>query len=137
MFAAILVFYGALPYVERCCPFFHSAPLEALIFGTACIASLFVSIRLIAGRQWAGWATALIRTLVLCVGLILLWIVLHPRDEFARSEGGFGSFLSQLTIVPGAFCLAVLNLPVVRRGFFRGALEETVRPQRGFYRTHD
>src|ERR1700724_1301382 len=114
LLAAILFFYAASPYVERgVVPFFHSAPLEALICGTAGIACLFVSIRLIAGRRWAWWATALISTLVLCMGLILLWIVLHPRDEFARSEGGFGFFLSLLTIVPGAFCLAVLNLPVV------------------------
>jgi hypothetical protein len=129
LLAAILFFYAASPYVERgVVPFFHSAPLEALIFGTAGIACLFVSIRLIAGRRWAWWATALINTLVLGTGLILLWIVLHPRDEFARSEGGFGFFLSILTIAPSAFCLAVLFLPVVRRSFFRGALEETVRP---------
>ena len=53
LFAAILFFYAASPYVEKgVVPFFHSAPLEALIFGTAGIACLIVSIRLIAGRRW-------------------------------------------------------------------------------------
>ena len=71
---------------------------------------------------------ALISTLVFGICLILLWIDEHPSEEFARSEGGFGYFLGVLTIVPSAFCLAVLNLPVVRRSFFRGVLAEIVRP---------
>ena len=118
-FAAILFFYSISPYVDRrVIPFSHSAIKDTLIFGSAGVCCLFVSIKLIAGRRWAWWTTVVFSALGLLGGIFLLWVTMHPRDDFARSEGGFGVFLSILTTVPSALCFGILNLPAVRKRFF-------------------
>jgi hypothetical protein len=119
IFAAVLFFYAASPYIYvGVVPFFHSAVRDMVIFGLAGVCCLYVCARLMACRPWAWWATTLLSVLVLVTGLFLAWATIHPRDDFARSEGGFGFFLSILLTLPSAFCLSILNLPIVRRSFF-------------------
>jgi hypothetical protein len=123
-FAALLLFYAASPYIDKgVIPFSHSALGDALVFGSAAACCLIICTQLIAGRRWAWWTTVGFCALTLFAGLFFFWAATHPRDDFARSEGGFGFFLSILLTAPSAFCLGVLNLPLVRKKFFSQTAE--------------
>ena len=117
-FAALMLFYAAAPFTESgVIPFSHSAAGDAIIFGFLTICSLLICIGLIKRKSWAWWTTVLFCILLVLAGFGLLWITMHPRDEFARSEGGFGWFLSFILLLIGGICLSILSSRSVRKSF--------------------
>ncbi len=57
---------------------------------------------LIRGRRWAWWSALAIAIVTVSVAVFLLIATLRPRDDFARSGGEFGLFISLCLMVPGA-----------------------------------
>ena len=117
-FTALMLFYATAPYTEKdVIPVSRSAIGDTLIFGSIAIGSLAVCIGLAKRKLWAWWTTVLFCALLLVAGIFLFWTTLHPRDEFARSEGGFGWFLGSIFSSLGGACLSILNSSGVRRSF--------------------
>lgn len=118
-FALLVFFYAASPFTERgMIPVFHNATRDLTIFGLTGFGTIIACIGLLRHKRWAWWVTATFSAILLAAGIIFFWICAHPRDDFARSEGGFGFFLSLLISAPSLLCLILLSLPPVRRSFF-------------------
>ena len=118
-FSLLLFFYAAGPWVDHSViPTFGTRICDTAVFGLIGLSCIFVSIRLIQGKTWAWWVALLVGIVMLGMGGRLLLLALYPRDDFARSEGGYGLVLSLFFLLPGALSLILLCLPFVRRRFF-------------------
>ena len=116
--AALLFFYAGSPWIEqREIPFFGSRFFDSALFGVAGLFCVFVDIRLLQGKAWAWWTTLAASTLTLAFGVLVFVSALHPRDDFARSESGFGLGISVILMTPAAIAGTLLILPPVRRRF--------------------
>jgi hypothetical protein len=112
------MFYAVSPWSDRNeIPFFGSRLRDTVVFSTFGLIGLCVTIQLLRGRRWAWWSAFVVTALILSIGVLLLVLTLYPRDEFARSEGGFGWFLSFWLMLPSAISLILLILPAVRQMF--------------------
>jgi hypothetical protein len=117
-FAALLLFYAVNPWLERTeIPFFGSRIRDTAWFGITALVSVFATIRLIQGKRWAWWTAVAVTVVALALAILLIVSVLHPRDEFAASEGGFGFCLALILLIPSVLSGVLLNLPSVRRRF--------------------
>ena len=116
--AALLFFYAVDLWREaRAIPMFGSRIYDSVLFGGAGVLCIFVNLRLIQGRVWAWWTTFGASTLVLGLGLSIFYSALNPRDDFARSESGFGIGISVILMIPAMVACVLLSLPPVRRSF--------------------
>jgi hypothetical protein len=114
--AALLFFYAVNPWIEQAeIPVFRSRVYDAGLFGVTGLLCLFVTIRLIQGRTWAWWSTFAVSLLTLGLGSFVFISALHPRDDFARSESGFGLGIAVFLMTPGA--ISGVLLPSVRRTY--------------------
>jgi hypothetical protein len=119
-FCGLLILYAVSPWLDQKeIPFFGSRFFDTAIFSTFGLASLFCNLQLLRGKSWAWWSALVVSALILSVALVLLVATLHPKDDFARSEGGFGLFISICLLVPGASTIVLLTLPSVRQRFRR------------------
>jgi hypothetical protein len=118
MLAALLLFCAVNPWVDpKEIPVFGSRALDTLLFGAAGPICAFVTTRLIQGRRWA-WRTALVVSLlILGFGALLLVAFLRPKNEFERSESGFGVGIAIILTIPSLTTSALLVLPSVRQRF--------------------
>jgi hypothetical protein len=117
-FAALLLFYAVHPWIDhKEIPFFDSRLSHNALFGAVGLICTFVTVRLIQGRPWAWWTAFAVSTLILSLGMFLLYSSLHPRSEFERSESGFGIGISIILIMPTFVSSVLLLLPSVRRRF--------------------
>jgi hypothetical protein len=115
---ALLTFYAASPWLDhKEIPFFGSRLRDSALFAFAAAASMYVTVSLARGRLWAWWSALAVAVATLSVAIFFLFASLHPRDDFARSEGGFGLFVSFCLMIPGLISTALLALPPVRRRF--------------------
>jgi hypothetical protein len=116
--ASLLLMYAVSPWIDRAViPFFGSRVYDTVLFGVTGALSALTSIRLIQGKMWAWWAALAVSGIILGLGVLLLFTTLHPRDDFARSEAGFGMGISIILTLPGAISTVLLSLPRVRRRF--------------------
>jgi hypothetical protein len=116
--AILLFFYAAEPLVDHAAtPIFGSRIRDTAIFGPIGLSIVFVSLRLIQGRNWAWWIALAVSLITLGCGAFVFVSWIHPRDDFARSEGGYAFVLSLFLIAPGALNAILLSLPFVRRRF--------------------
>ena len=107
-FASLMVWYVVTPYsniYNRCAS------------GSIALGSLITAVGQIKRNKWAWRAAVLFSALMLLAGLLVLWMAAHPRDEFARSEGGFAMSVVLVLCSPSALCLTLLNVPAVHRVF--------------------
>jgi hypothetical protein len=118
-FAALLLFAAVNPWVDQHeIPFLGSRFYDSALFGPAGLLCAFVVVRLIQGKLWA-WCTAFaVGLITIGFGVLLFVSALHPRDDFARSESGFGLGLGFILMTLGAIPSVLLGLPPVRRKFF-------------------
>jgi hypothetical protein len=117
-FATLLLFYAGSPWIEqRAIPFFGSRFYDSVLFGIAGLFCVYVNIRLIQGKAWAWWTALTANVLTLALGVLIFISALHPRDDFARSESGFGIGISVILVAPTAIATILLILPPVRRRF--------------------
>jgi hypothetical protein len=115
---ALLFFYAVSPWTDhKIIPFFGSRVLDTAIFGVIGLFCVFVTIQLLRSKRWAWWFAFVITAITLGLAIIFLILVLHPRDDFERSEGGFGLGISLCLLIPGAISAILLSLPSVRRRF--------------------
>ena len=115
---ALLLFYAAAPWLDpKEIPVFRSRLLDTVIFGVVALICGFVTGRLLQGRRWARRTALTASVVVLGLGVWMLYSVLHPQNEFARSESGFGIGLSIILIAPSFVSAALLALPCVRGRF--------------------
>ena len=125
LLAAILFFYATAPWIEHgVIPFFGSRLGDTSMFGGSGLFCTFVAFQLFRSRRWAWWVAFVASLAMLILAMTLLFLFLHPRDEFARSEGGFGLFLSLFLMVPSAVSAILLSLPSTRQRF-----PSTTRPK--------
>jgi hypothetical protein len=118
LLVAILFFYAAVPWIEHgVIPFFGSRLCDTSMFGGIGLFCTFVVIQLFRSKRWAWWVAFVASLAMLALAMTTLFLFLHPRDEFARSEGGFGLFLSLVLMVPSAVSTLLLSLPSTRRQF--------------------
>ena len=116
--SVLFFFYAAGPWIEhRAIPIFGVRIYDSVLFGVAGLFCAFVNLRLIQGRTWAWWTAFAASLLALALGAFILIAALSPRNDFARSESGFGLGISVLLIVPATLNAVLLNLPPVRRRF--------------------
>jgi len=116
--AAVLLLYAGSPWVEqRAIPFFGSRFYDSSLFGIAGLFTVFVSVRLLQGKAWAWRAALAASVLMLALGVLIFISALNPRDEFARSESGFGIGISVIVMAPALIATILLILPPVRRKF--------------------
>jgi pilus assembly protein TadC len=116
--AAVLFLYAANPWMERAeIPVLGSRIYDTAIFGVTGLLCIFVSIRLIQGKNWAWWTAIAVSIAALGLGVLFFVSALHPRDDFARSEAGFGLGISLILVTPGAISGVLLSLAPVRRRF--------------------
>ena len=122
LLSTVLLFYAAGPWLDHTViPFTKSRMKDAIIFGSVGVFYLFATIEFLRRQRWA-WIVALVTsTLIFAVSSWLLFLVIHPRDDFARSEGGYAFFLSILFGVPAAICIALISLRPVRERFKKSA----------------
>jgi hypothetical protein len=117
--ASLFFFCSGSPWAEAGLnPIFGSRILDSVLFGGAGVLCVFLSLRLFQGTVWAWWTTLAASILVLGFGLSIFYLSIHPRDDFARSEGGFGIGLSVILMVPATVTTVLLSLPPVRRSFY-------------------
>jgi hypothetical protein len=115
---ALFFFYGAGPWIEAgAIPMFGSRIYDTTLFGVAGLLCIFITLRLIQGKVWAWWTTLWASILALGLGLAIFYSALHPRDDFARSESGFGIGISIILMTPAMVACVLLSLPPVRRRF--------------------
>jgi hypothetical protein len=112
------LFYAASPWLDHTIiPFTKSRIKDTIIFGSIGVFYLLATIEFLRSKRWA-WMVALVTSaLIFALSSWLLFMTLHPRDEFARSEGGFGFFLSMLFGIPAAISTALISLRPVRERF--------------------
>ncbi len=116
--ALLFFFYAVNPWIEKAeIPFTGSRVNDSVLFGLTALLCVFVSIRLIQRRIWAWWTAFAVSVLTLVLGVVLFVSVLHPRNDFDRSEGGFGLVISLILMTPSAITVTLLSLPFVRRRF--------------------
>ena len=114
----LFIFYAVSPWSDHNeIPFFGSRFRDTALFSILGLSSLCITIQLLRGRWWAWWSALAVSVLTLSMAVFLLVVTLHPRDDFARSEGGFGLFLSLCLMLPGAVSIILLTLPTVRQRF--------------------
>jgi hypothetical protein len=124
--AALLFLYAVNPWMDRReIPFLGSRIYDTALLGATGLLCVFVSIRLVHGKTWAWWTAFAVSIITLGLGVLLFVSALHPRDDFARSEAGFGLGIGIILTIPGAISGVLLSLPSVRRRF---VLCETKRP---------
>jgi hypothetical protein len=118
--AALILFYAICPWMDHTIvPNFSSRSIDAITLGTVGLCCIFVTIQFVRGKRWA-WVLAFTAALILFgLALYLLIAFLHPRDEFAISEGGFGLVLSVGLMLPTSISILLLNVPPVRNRFWR------------------
>ena len=118
MFFSLLLFYAASPWLDgQAIPFFGSRLGDSAVFALAAAVTGYTTVCLARRKTWAWWLSLAIAVMTLSVALWLLFATLHPRDDFARSEGGFGFFISLCLAIPGLSSSALLVLPQTRRRF--------------------
>ena len=123
--AAILLFAAVNPWVDQHeIPFLHSRLYDSALFGVAGFLGVFAGVRLIQGRLWAWWIAFAVGLVTTGFGVLLFISALHPRDDFARSESGFGLGIGFILMTVGAIPSVLLALPPVRRKFFVKQLVE-------------
>jgi hypothetical protein len=116
--AVLLFFYAASPWTEQgVIPVFGSRFFDSALFGIAGVICVFVNIRLAQGRAWAWWTAVSLSLLTLVLGVLILTFALHLRDDFARSESGFGLGVSVILMTPAVIATVLLILPPVRQRF--------------------
>jgi hypothetical protein len=116
--AASFFIYAVNPWIDQHeIPFLGSRTYDSLLFGAAGLLCAYVSIRLIHGRTWAWWTALAASILTLGFGGLHFVSALHPRDDFARSESGFGLGIGLILMTAGAIPSILLSLPAVRRRF--------------------
>ena len=116
--SALLIFYAVSPWFDHAhIPFFGSRLRDSTTFSVSAAVSICITICLARVRLWAWWTALAVAVLTLAIAIFLLVATLFPRDDFARSEGGFGFFLSVCIMVPGLLSTIFLILPCVRRRF--------------------
>jgi hypothetical protein len=116
--AALLFFAAVNPWVDpREIPFLGSRFYDSALFGAAGFLCVFVEVRLIQGRLWAWWIAFAVSLVTIGLGVLLFVSALHPRDDFARSESGFGLGIGFILMTLGAIPSVLLGLPPVRRRF--------------------
>jgi hypothetical protein len=118
LLTGLLAFYATDNWLERTArPFLGSKVADSLVFGLATLVMAVVIVNLLKGKKWSWWVSLLGSCVFLCLGLLMLWLTLNPRDAFARSEGGFGVFVTGLLLFPSLLSVVLLNLPTTRRRF--------------------
>jgi hypothetical protein len=118
MLCALFIFYAVPPWLEHNeIPFFGLRFRDTALFSILGLSSLSVTVQLLRGKRWAWWCALAVSVLTLSLAMVLLVLTLHPRDDFARSEGGFGFFLSLCLMLPGAASAILLTLPATRQRF--------------------
>lgn len=114
--AATLFLYAVSPWADHQeIPFFGSRIVDIISFGVMGLLCVFVSIRLSQGRAWAWWTVLTANLVLMGLGGSLFLSALYPRDDFARSESGFGLGVGIIAIIPAAISIVLLSLPFVRR----------------------
>jgi hypothetical protein len=115
---ALLFFYAVSPWTDhKVIPLFGSRLSDTAIFGVIGLFCVFVTIQLLRSKRWAWWFAFVIAAITLGLAIIFLILVLHPRNDFERSESGFGLGISLCLLIPGAVSTILLSLPSVRRRF--------------------
>ena len=118
LLSALLIFYATSPWLDHLqIPFFGSRSRDSTLFAACAALSLYVTISLALRRRWAWWVALMAALATLGLALFFLKGILFPRDDFARSEGGFGFFIAFCLLIPGLLSTALLTLPSVRRRF--------------------
>jgi cell division protein FtsW (lipid II flippase) len=118
--SALLLMYAASPWIDHNeIPFFGTRLHDTAIFFVLGASGVAITVGLARGRRWAWWSALIVVSLLLSMAVFLLVATVRPRDDFARSEGGFGWFLSFCLLVPGVISAVLLSLPAVRRRFSR------------------
>src|SRR5208282_3518980 len=118
-FAALLLFAAVNPWVDQHeIPFLGSRFYDSALFGAAGLLCAFVVVRLIQGKLWAWWTAFAVGLVTIGLGALLFVSALHPRDDFARSESGFGLGTGFILMTLGAIPSVLLGLPPVRQKFF-------------------
>jgi hypothetical protein len=117
---ALWLMYAISPWIDHNqIPFFGTRLRDTAVFLSLGSSGITVTVGLARGRRWAWWCASMVVGLVLSVAVFLLVATIRPRDDFERSEGGFGLFLSICLLVPGSISAVLLSLPAVRRRFSR------------------
>jgi hypothetical protein len=117
-FSALLLLYAASPWQDhKEIPVYGARALDTVLFGVAALICAFVTIRLLQGRRWAWWTAFAVSVLTLGLGVFVFYSALHPQNDFARSESGFGIGISIILMTPSLISSALLALPCVRRRF--------------------
>jgi hypothetical protein len=117
---ALLLMYAVSPWIDQNeNPFFGTRFRDTAAFSILGASGIFVTVGLARGRRWAWWSTLIVVGLVLSIASFLVVATVRPRDEFARSEGGFALFLSFCLLVPGVISAVLLLLPAVRQRLSR------------------
>jgi len=117
-FAALLFVYAVSPWVDqKQIPFFGTPASDTVLFGTAGAFCALVNIRLLQRRRWAWWTAFSVSLLTLGFGMLVFFSALHPKNDFARSESGFGIGISLILVTPSLITSVLLALPSVRRVF--------------------
>jgi hypothetical protein len=117
-FSALLLLYAVSPWIEHgAIPVSGSRFYDSALFGFTGLACVYVNIRLIQGKTWAWWTTLTANALILVLAVLVFISALNPRDDYGRSESGFGIGLSVLLATPAAIATLLLILPPVRRRF--------------------
>jgi uncharacterized membrane protein YozB (DUF420 family) len=118
LLSTVFLFYAASPWLDHMViPFTKSRTNDTVIFGSIGVFYLFIAIEFLRRKRWA-WRVALVTSvLIFALCLWLLFLVIYPRDEFAREEGGYAFYLSMLFGIPAAICTALISLPPVRGRF--------------------
>lgn len=115
-FAALLFIYAASPWIDhKEIPVFRSRWSDTVLFGVIALICAFVTTRLVQGRRWAWWTAFTVSMLILGLGAFLLYSSLHPENDFARSESGFGLGIAVILITPSLISIVLLALPCVRQ----------------------
>jgi hypothetical protein len=129
--AALLFLYAVNPWVDqREIPLFSSRIYDTGLLGAAGLFCVFVSIRLVHGKTWAWWTAFAVSVITLGLGVFVFVSALHPHDDFARSEAGFGLGIGIILTIPGTISGVLLSLPSVRRRF--GVASPIAKRRAGF-----
>ena len=116
--AALLFLYAISPWIDYAeIPFFGSRVCDSALFGVAGLLAAFASVHLIQGKTWAYWTALAVSVITLGLGVLIFVSAFRARDEFARSEAGFGLGISLILTTPAAISGLLLSLPAVRRKF--------------------
>jgi hypothetical protein len=117
--AALLFLAAVNPWVDQHeIPFLGSRSYDSALCGVAGLFCVFAGVRLIQGKLWAWWIAFAVSLATVGLGIFLFVSALHPRDDFARSESGFGLGTGLILMTLGAITSVLLGLPPVRRKFF-------------------